>query len=68
MLGQARCKLAADEPEEALRISRDMLLDLPTEHRTEIVVHTARALGESVAARHGSMPAIDEYRSELLSA
>jgi transcriptional regulator with XRE-family HTH domain/tetratricopeptide (TPR) repeat protein len=68
LLGRARCKLAADEPEEALRISRDTLLDLPSEHRTEIVVHTARALGEAVAARHGSLPAVDAYRSELISA
>jgi hypothetical protein len=68
MLGQARCKLASGEPEEALRISRDTLLDLPSEHRAEIVVHSARALGESVAARHGIMPAVRDYRSELLSA
>jgi len=68
LLGRARCKLAADEPEEALRISRDTLLDLPSEHRTEIVVHTARALGEAVAARYGSLPAVNAYRSELLSA
>jgi tetratricopeptide (TPR) repeat protein len=68
MLGQARCKLAADEPEEALRISRNTLLDLPAEHRTKIIVHTARALGESVAARHSGLPAVDAYRSELLSA
>ncbi len=68
MLGQARCRLASGEPEEALRISRDTLLDLPSEHRTEIVVQSARALGESVAARHGILPAVRDYRSELLSA
>jgi transcriptional regulator with XRE-family HTH domain len=68
MLGHARCRLASGEPEEALRISRDTLLDLPGEHRTEIVVQSARALGESVAARHGILPAVRDYRSELLSA
>ena len=68
MLGQARCRLEADEPEEALRVSRDTLLDLPREHRTEIVVHAARALGETVAARHGNVPAVREYREALLSA
>jgi tetratricopeptide (TPR) repeat protein/transcriptional regulator with XRE-family HTH domain len=68
MLGTARCQLESGEPEEALRISSDMLLDLPREHRTEIVVHAARALGESVAARHGSLPAVHEYRSVLLDA
>jgi transcriptional regulator with XRE-family HTH domain len=68
MLGQARCRLEADEPEEALRVSRDTLLDLPREHRAEIVVHAARALGETVAARHGNVPAVREYREALLSA
>ncbi|HEY2575344.1 MAG TPA: helix-turn-helix transcriptional regulator [Streptosporangiaceae bacterium] len=68
LLGHARCKLEADEPEEALRISRDMLHELPREHRTEIVVHAARTLGESVAARFGSLPAVREYRTVLLSA
>ena len=68
LLGQARCRLEADEPEEALRVSRDALLDLPREHRAEIVVHAARALGESVAARHGNGPAVREYREALLSA
>jgi tetratricopeptide (TPR) repeat protein/transcriptional regulator with XRE-family HTH domain len=68
LLGQARCKLESGEPEEALRISRNTLLDLPRDHRTEIVVHAARALGESVAARHSSLPAVREYRTALLSA
>jgi transcriptional regulator with XRE-family HTH domain len=68
MLGHARCKLEADEPEEALRISKDVLYELPREHRTEIVVHAARALGETVAARFGSLPAVREYRTLLLSA
>ena len=68
MLGHARCKLEADEPEEALRISKDVLYELPREHRTEIVVHAARALGDSVAARFGSLPAVREYRTLLLSA
>ncbi len=68
MLGQARCKLEADEPEEALRVSRNTLLDLPREHRAEIVVQAARALGETVAARHGNVPAVREYREALLTA
>jgi transcriptional regulator with XRE-family HTH domain len=68
MLGQARCKLEADEPEEALRVSRDTLLGLPPEHRAEIVVHAARALGDSAAARHGNVPAVREYRESLITA
>jgi len=66
-LGMAQCQLEADEPEEALRISRDMLLDLPREHRAEIVVAAARTLGESAASRYSGLPALREYRSALHS-
>jgi tetratricopeptide (TPR) repeat protein len=65
--GQARCRLAADEPEEALRLSRDTVLALPRQHRSGLVVRTARSLGESVAAKHGDLPAIREYREALLA-
>ncbi len=68
IFGQARCKLETDEPEEALRVSRDTLLGLPPEHRAEIVVHAARALGDSAAARHGNVPAVREYREALITA
>jgi tetratricopeptide (TPR) repeat protein len=66
-LGQARCRLEADEPEEALRLSRDTVLALPRQHRSGLVVRTARSLGESAAARHGDLPAIREYREALLT-
>jgi hypothetical protein len=67
MLGQARCRLGADEPEEALRLSRATVLALPRQHRPALVVRTARALGESVAAEHGDLPAVREYREALLA-
>jgi hypothetical protein len=67
MLGQARCRLEADEPEEALRLSRDTVLALPPQHRSGLVVRAARSLGESVAAEHGDLPAIREYREALLT-
>jgi tetratricopeptide (TPR) repeat protein len=67
MLGQARCRLEAEEPEEALRLSRDTVLALPPQHRSGLVVRTARSLGESVAAEHGDLPAIREYREALLT-
>ncbi|HEY2442716.1 MAG TPA: XRE family transcriptional regulator, partial [Streptosporangiaceae bacterium] len=67
-LGQARCRLDAGEPEEALRISRDTLLDLPREQRAEIIIGAARGLGESVAARHGNLAAVREYREALMTA
>jgi hypothetical protein len=67
MLGQARCRLEADEPEEALRLSRDTVLGLPRQHRSALVVRAARSLGESVAAEHGDLPAVREYREALVA-
>jgi hypothetical protein len=67
-LGLAQCRLEADEPEEALRLSRDTVLGVPREHRSEIMVRAARSLGESVAGRHGEFRAVLEYREALVSA
>lgn len=67
-LGVARCLLEADEPEEALRLSKDTLVGLPREHRAPLVVRTARKLGDTVAGRHGDVPAVREYREALLTA
>jgi transcriptional regulator with XRE-family HTH domain len=67
-LGLAQCRLAADEPEEALRLSRDTVLGVPRAHRSEIMVRMARSLGESVAGRHGEVRAVREYREALISA
>jgi transcriptional regulator with XRE-family HTH domain len=67
-LGLARCRLEADEPEEALRLSKETLLAVPREHRSEIMVRAARALGDSVAGRHGEVRAVQEYREALVSA
>ncbi len=67
-LGLAQCRLEAGEPEEALRLSRETLLSVPREHRSEIMVRAARSLGESVAGRHGEFRAVREYREALVSA
>jgi hypothetical protein len=67
-LGLAQCRLEADEPEEALRLSRDTVLSVPREHRSEIMVRAARSLGDSVAGRHGEFRAVREYREALVSA
>jgi len=67
-LGLAQCRLEADEPEEALRLSRDTVLGVPREHRSEIMVRAARSLGDSVAGRHGDFLAVREYREALVSA
>jgi hypothetical protein len=66
-LGRARCRLEAGEPEEALRLSRDTLLGLPSQHRPGIVLRAARSLGEAVAAKHGDFPAVRDYREVLVS-
>jgi transcriptional regulator with XRE-family HTH domain/tetratricopeptide (TPR) repeat protein len=66
-LGQARCLLESAEPEQALRLSRDTLLGLAREHRSQIVVQGAQALGKAVAARHAGLPAVREYREALLT-
>jgi hypothetical protein len=66
-LGQARCRLQAGEPEEALRLSQDNLVGLPSQHRAGIVLRAARSLGEAVAAKHGDFPAVRDYREALLS-
>ena len=66
-LGQARCRLQAGEPEEALRVSQDALLGLPSQHRPGIVLRSARSLGEAVTAKHGDFPAVRDYREALVS-
>ncbi len=66
-LGQARGRLQAGEPEEALRLSRDTVLGLPSQHRPGIVLRAAMSLGEAVTAKHGDFPAIRDYREVLVS-
>jgi tetratricopeptide (TPR) repeat protein len=66
-LGQARGRLQAGEPEEALRLSRDTLLGLPSQHRPGIVLQAAMSLGEAVTAKHGDFPAVRDYREVLVS-
>ncbi len=66
-LGQARCRLSAGEPEEALRLSRETLSRLPSQHRPGLVLRAAHSLGETVAARHGDFPALRDYREALVT-
>ncbi len=60
----AACRVRTGEIEEALRIGRGALLDLPSGHRTDIVVGRARELDE-VASRHNGLPAAREFREVL---
>jgi transcriptional regulator with XRE-family HTH domain len=67
-LGQARCLLESDEPEQALVLGRDTVLGLPPEHRTEVIAQVARSVGQEAAARYPSLPALAGYREALQGA
>ena len=64
-LGLARCRLEADEPTEALRLSLETLLAVSPEYRSEIMMRAARSLADTVAVRHGEQRAVREYRQAL---
>ncbi len=66
-LGQARCRFAAGEPEEAIRLSQETLRRLLSQHRSGLVLRAARSLGDAVAAKHGDFPAMRDYREALLT-
>lgn len=66
--GQARCLLAADEPDEALARGRDVLVGLPDEHRTAVVLQVARSLGREAAGRDSRLGSLSAYREALRSA
>jgi tetratricopeptide (TPR) repeat protein len=64
-LDRATCRLHAGEPEAALAAAQEAISELPSEHRTDILVHRARQLGAEVVARHGELPAVRTFRSAL---
>ncbi len=66
-LGQARCLLLCDEPEQALLVARDTMLALPAEHRAGVVAQVARSVGQAVAVRYPQLPALARYRDALQS-
>lgn len=67
-LGQARCLLAADEPNQALALGGDVLAGLPPEHRTAVVLQVARSLGRDAERRDRRLAALPGYREALHSA
>ena len=66
--GQARCLLWSDEPGQALTVGRDILVGLPAEHRTDVVLQVARTLGQDAAARDPRLPALACYREAVQTA
>jgi transcriptional regulator with XRE-family HTH domain/tetratricopeptide (TPR) repeat protein len=67
-LGQARCLLESGEPTAALGLSRDTVLGLPPEHRTAIIRHVARLIGQAASERHPRLGALSEYTEALSTA
>lgn len=64
-LDRATCRLHDGEPEEALRACLQAIEDLPNEHRTDIVMHRARQLESTAAARFGELPVASDLREVL---
>ncbi|MFG2003539.1 XRE family transcriptional regulator [Spirillospora sp. NPDC048911] len=64
-LDRAACKLHAGHPEAALMAGRAAILELPSEHRSDILVHRARQLGAAVNARHGEISALKDFYESL---
>lgn len=64
-LDRAACKLHAGHPEAALNAGRDAILELPGEHRSDILVHRARQLGAAVNAKHGEISALKDFYEAL---
>ncbi|WP_433335261.1 XRE family transcriptional regulator [Spirillospora sp. CA-294931] len=64
-LDRATCQLHAGHPDAALQAGQDAILDLPTEHRSAILVHRARQLGAAVNARCGEIPALKDFYEAL---
>ena len=63
--GQARCLLESDEPAEALAAGQRTLAQLPAEHRTDVLLQAARALGQQAADRDPAEPGLAAYREAL---
>src|SRR5918992_1622076 len=64
-LDRATCKLQIGDPEQALAVGQEAIVDLPAEHRSDMLMHRARQLAAAVAQKHGELPAVREFREVL---
>jgi hypothetical protein len=64
-LDRAACQLHAGNPDGALHAGRDAILDLPNEHRSDILVHRARQIGAAVNAKHPGFPGLKDFYEAL---
>ncbi|HEX6470792.1 MAG TPA: helix-turn-helix transcriptional regulator [Streptosporangiaceae bacterium] len=65
-LDRALCKVQLGEPDHALALGQDAILELPAEHRSDMLMHRGRQLAAAVVQKHGDMPEVAEFR-ELLA-
>ncbi|GAA4086119.1 helix-turn-helix transcriptional regulator [Actinomadura miaoliensis] len=64
-LDRATCKLHAGHPDAALQEGQAAIIDLPGEHRSDILVHRARQLGAAVRDKHGEIPQLKDFYEAL---
>ena len=64
-LDRAVCKFQIGEPEHALATGQEAIVELPDEHRSDMLMHRARQLAAAVVQKHGEMPAVREFREVL---
>ncbi|XNL82520.1 XRE family transcriptional regulator [Actinomadura madurae] len=64
-LDRAMCKLHAGQPEAALTAGQEAILELPTDHRSDILVHRARQIGAAVNAKCGEIPQLKDFYEAL---
>jgi tetratricopeptide (TPR) repeat protein len=64
-LDRALCRVQLGEPDHALVLGQDAILELPAEHRSDMLMHRGRQLAAAVVQKHGDMPAVREFREVL---
>ncbi|GAA1547527.1 hypothetical protein GCM10009678_32640 [Actinomadura kijaniata] len=64
-LDRAACRLHAGHIDAALATAREAIEELPTEHRSDILVHRARQIGATVRAKYGDSPMLRDFYEAL---
>ncbi|WP_328594584.1 XRE family transcriptional regulator [Actinomadura macrotermitis] len=64
-LDRASCRLHAGHPDAALSTAQEAILDLPPDHRSDILVHRALQIGAAVKAKHGEVPQLKPFYEAL---
>ncbi|WP_018655538.1 hypothetical protein [Actinomadura flavalba] len=64
-LDRASCRLHEGDADAALITAREAILDLPVDHRSDILMHRARQVGAEVRSRHGEIPQLKPFYEAL---